>query len=175
MTLDWGSLIVGTVLAIPAGIVSIILKDYITSYLDRRKIVVSEKRRKKLLLQYHKIVEFRKNKEAFALFIASYSLVGVGGLISCSIPLLLLTILPTLDRAFHGDMTPPNYTMTSEVIILLLIVVDIILMYVSWFFIRDVIATINRYQSFEKFEMDLKTQFGSAALFGAVEDLNPPS
>jgi hypothetical protein len=53
MQLDWGSVIVGFFLNIPGAIIlATVFYNRLVSYIERRKIVVTERLKQKLLKQY---------------------------------------------------------------------------------------------------------------------------
>lgn len=162
----WLGVLVTTVLAVPAGMLAIFLHGKLVQFLDSRRLI-SHENRKRAAVAFHKIIldlqNGRRDKNIYMLRIATGLITGTVSAISCIVGLIVVAALTPgqandfslesfldVTRATHGMM--------------------LYLMFGSLFFMFITRSTLNRFrkitsalENFDRYEAMYRSKWGDTA------------
>lgn len=96
----WLGLLLGGILSVPTGIISILLARHVTAYLERRKLIKTRKTREQALEAFRRVKAFRngtKDRYPFYMLLTGSSVLAA--LTACTVVIAVLLIEPNFENA----------------------------------------------------------------------------
>jgi hypothetical protein len=165
--LDWPSLIIGTLLSIPAALFSNYLYKWLDRYLEKRKTIITIQKNETALLEYVMVRQFKEGRLDITIYMMSrLSLIPIfaatAGIAFTSVCILLNLVSadqlrPGVAGAFPKWLIPPAFILT------LCTGVTSILLALRLY--RDVMRIVGYYLNFRTYKERLEK------IFGPLDDL----